>query len=95
MILGASSTSVAALTAEDVTTRMNSDQRYSYVVGLVDMLAYETARAGEKDKSTCITAKFLKTGSEETWGKLREVMDQYPDKPPEVLVAVLARQLCK
>jgi hypothetical protein len=95
VFLGVASVSASALTAEDVTKRMNVDQRHAYVVGLINMLAYDTARTGDKERSACITKTFLLDGMEASWVKIHQVLDEFPDKPPEVLVAVLARQLCK
>jgi hypothetical protein len=95
LMLGAASTPAAALTAEDVTKKMSSDERHAYLSGLIDMLAYQIAAAGDRDKSACITDTFHRQHMEETWTKLHQVLDQYADKRPEVLVSVLARQLCK
>lgn len=84
-----------AMTAEDVLKKMNHDQRFSYLTGLIDMLAYQTAASGNRDKGNCIINAFFREQKEASWRKLNEVLEQYTDKRTEILVTVLANQLCK
>jgi len=83
-----------AITAEDVTNRMTQVERKSYLDGLIDMLAYRIAREDDREKGNCIIDKFYREGMEDSWSRLLDVLDQYPERRPEILVTVLAEQLC-
>lgn len=88
----------SAITAEDVLKKMSDKERFSYLHGLVAMLAYQTAANGNRDKGNCIGQAFFgddNDRSEHSWSRLHDVLRQYPDKRPEILVTVLADQLCK
>ena len=73
---------------------MTQDERKGFLDGLIDMLAYQTAVHGDRERGNCIIDKFYREGMEESWSRLLDVLDQYPDKRPEILVTVLAKQLC-
>lgn len=89
------SQNASALTADDVTKKMNHDQRFSYLTGLIDMLAYQTSVAGNRSKGDCIVGAFFREGKEASWNRLNEVLEKFGDKRAEILVSVLAEQLCK
>ena len=83
-----------AITAEDVTQRMTQEGRKRYLDGLIHMLAYQTAANGDRERGNCIIDKFYRGGMEDSWSRVLDILDQYPDKRPEILVTVLAKQLC-
>jgi len=83
----------AAITANDVMKKMNQDTRFGYLSGLVDMLAYQTAANGDRTRGDCITDMFYRE-KDNSWPRLLEVLEKFPDKRPDVLVSVLANQLC-
>lgn len=86
----------AAITAEDVMVKMSNDHRAGYLSGLIDMLAYQTAAGGNKEKGNCIIDAFFdEKRKEDSWSKLRGIFQQYSDKRPEVLLTALAGQICK
>jgi len=85
----------SALVADDVTSKMTKDTRFGYLSGLVDMLAYQTAASGDREKGNCITDAFYREKMKDSWARLDEVLAKFPDKRPEILVSVLANQLCK
>lgn len=88
------STSVAvAITARDVTEKMTEKQRFGYVTGLIDMLAYQHLLSGNRDRSQCISDAFYGK-KDETWYKLFELFGRFPDKAPEGLVVVLMNRAC-
>jgi hypothetical protein len=92
----ASAHQAAAVTVDDVMKKMSEQERLGYLQGLIDMLAYQTAVAGNRDKGNCIIDAFVDDKkSTETWGQLRSVFQKYPDKRPEILLSVLAGQICK
>lgn len=84
-----------ALTVEDVMKKMGRDERFGFISGLVVMLAYQTSAAGDRAKADCISDAFYGGAKEKSWERMYEVFDKYPDKRPEILVSVLANQLCK
>lgn len=85
----------SAITAEDVMKKMSQDHRFGYITGLVDMLAYQTAANGDRAKGNCIADTFYRERREAALKRLFDVMEQYPDKRPEILMKVVADQLCK
>lgn len=85
----------AAITAEDVMKRMSQEQRIGYFSGLIDMLAYQTAAAGDRAKGNCIIDAFYRERREDSLKRLLEVMEKFSDKRPEILLTVLVKQLCK
>lgn len=95
LLVTAGISTASAGTAEDVMKKMSADQRWGYVSGLVDMLAYQTAATGNQEKGNCIADKFYGESRDMSVKRLFDVMAQYPDKRPEILMKVVADQLCK
>jgi hypothetical protein len=85
----------SAITAEDVMKKMSPEQRAQYLAGLIDMLAYQTAASGDRAKGSCILAKFYDSDSKSSLAQTLDVFKKYPDKRPEILLTVLANQICK
>lgn len=88
-------TPATAITARDVTGKMTDNQMSAYISGLIDMLAYQTAKAGNNERAICITNTFYRDGRGKGLARLIDVLHNHPDKRPEILVTVLAGQLCK
>jgi hypothetical protein len=84
-----------AVTVDDVMKKMSRDERSGFLSGLVVMLAYQTSAAGDRDKGNCISDAFYGAKKNISWARAYEIFDKYPDKRPEVLLSVLANQLCK
>jgi hypothetical protein len=93
MALVMSTNCAFAITAKDVTEKMTEKQRFGYVTGLIDMLAYQHLLSGNRDRSQCISDAFYGK-KDETWHKLFELFGRFPDKAPEGLVVVLMNRAC-
>jgi hypothetical protein len=96
LALLATTHSASAITADDVMKKMSDKERQGYLTGLIDMLAYQTAAAGHREKGNCIADAFYDDKKNtESWTRLHTVFRQYSDKRPEILLSVLAGQICK
>jgi hypothetical protein len=86
----------AAVTVDDVMKKMSEKERLGYLQGMIDMLAYQIAAAGNREKGNCIIDAFFdEKKSTDSWSQLKTVFQKYPDKRPEILLSVLAGQICK
>jgi hypothetical protein len=86
----------SAVTAEDVMTKMSSEYGQGYLSGMIDMLAYQTGANGNVAKGNCIIDAFFdEKRSAASWAKLRAMYREHRDKRPEILLTVLANQICK
>jgi hypothetical protein len=95
LMLTATVHSASAITAEDVMKKMSHEQRVGYLAGLVDMLAYQAAANGDRAKGNCIADRFYREKREDSIARTLEVFSKFSDKRPEILLSVLANQLCK
>ena len=84
----------SAITAEDVMKKMSKDERFGYLTGLIDMLAYQMAAAGNGPLSACIYNTFYRDQSNQAFERLYSAFDQFPDKSPEIIVTLLAKKVC-
>lgn len=73
---------------------MSRDQRWGYLSGLIDMLAYQTAKQGDSKKANCITDTFYRDGQDKALPQMLAVFDKYPDQRPEVLLSAMGNQHC-
>jgi hypothetical protein len=95
LALSAATLPARAITAEEVMTKMSQQERFGYLNGLIDMLAYQTAAHGDHEAGNCIIDRFFREKKEESWERMYAVFTRYSDKRPEILLTVLAKQLCK
>lgn len=84
-----------AITAAEMMKKMSQEQRIGYLTGLIDMLAYQTAAHGDREKGNCIVEKFYREGRDDTLKRTYEVMEKFADTRPEILLTVLANKLCQ
>lgn len=82
------------LTAGVVLEKMNSDERFGYIAGIVTGFAYARFQKDGKDETgmTCLSDWFY--GSGETAFLIEQAFEKYPDYPPAVIVWTLARKEC-
>lgn len=83
-----------AITAQDVMGKMDERQRFGYLSGLVDMLAYQAALAGNGERANCITDSYYRGGKDKAWPRLYAALEKFGDKRPESIVVLLARKAC-
>ncbi|MBL4768041.1 MAG: hypothetical protein JKY94_10055 [Rhodobacteraceae bacterium] len=85
----------AALTADDVLNRMNDDERFAYISGVVDGLAFARWTADKPDNAgmQCIYDWYYggDTAVRET---IQTWLTRHQDKPVDALVYVLTKREC-
>ena len=100
-IVGFSDTSFAdtAMTAGTLVEKMPASERYTYVAGVIDGLAYarfqkDTATAGVKseDGMICIYDWFYKR--DDTYETIDATFKAYGEHLPSTLVATLGKNAC-
>ncbi len=85
----------AALTADDVLNRMNENERFAYISGVVDGLAFARWNADKPDSigTQCIYDWYYGARTE-----VREIiltwLERHKDKPVDALMYVLIKQEC-
>ncbi len=85
-------TTAFALKARDVMEAMTEQQRFGYVAGLIDMLAYYHALGQDTAKRDCIYKLFYKT--KDGPRLVYRALKKWPDKASEGVVVVLINQVC-
>lgn len=73
---------------------MTHDQRFNYLSGLIDMLAFQAALGNNSAKAICVTNAYYREGKEAAWSKLLDAFDRFPDRRPEAIVTLLASKQC-
>lgn len=88
------------MTAGAVMTRMEAKERFSYVYGIVEGLAYARFRkdslaSGNKDEAgmKCIYDWFFPT-KESLISDVEAAFRKYPDHIPPVIVAAMVKKEC-
>ncbi len=86
---------LAALTADEVMNRMNEDQRFGYVAGVVSGLAQARwiTDKPENAGTTCINNWFFGAESKPR-PRIEEWFARHPEKPAAALLYVLIKQDC-
>lgn len=92
----ATSNSSHALTAGDVMSEMSSDQRFSYIAGVVGGLAYARFLTERPDETgmQCIQDWLYGDSKEKNLRRTYEWLEKHPEKPVEPLLYVLIRKEC-
>lgn len=84
----------AAITSAEVMNKMSKDERFGYVTGLVDMLAYQTALAGHGKDAVCIVSAFYRKDRQQNWQRLYDAFARFGDRRPEAIVTLIAKNAC-
>lgn len=86
--------SATDFTAKAVMEKMQPEQRYAYVAGVVEGLAYARfSKDGQKpDGMNCIYDWFYK--KPDTLDVIYAGLGQYPDYPPGAIIATLSQKSC-
>ncbi len=84
-----------ALTADDVLNKMNADQRFGYISGVVEGLAYSRWVADKPDDTgmTCIYDWYYQ-GEEARSNQVDGWLRRHLDKPVGALLYVLIKKEC-
>ena len=86
------STTAHALTAADVTEKLNSDQRSSFVAGAVDMASHMFAVNGDQEKARCTLDWFFE--SESPWPEIHSFFEEHSERDAVAVLHVLINRKC-
>lgn len=95
-LLGLAATQPAcALTADDVLNKMDSDQRYFFLAGLIEGMGYARflREKPETTGSKCIYNWYFE-GGEANKRKIKTWFERHLDKPASTLLYVLVKKDC-
>lgn len=81
-----------AVTAGDVLDRMDADERFGFMNGALDMLAYELSRAGQGDKTACVYDWYFRGNGP---SEVVAVFDNHKDLPAVAIIRTLADRHCQ
>lgn len=87
----------ADLSKHKMMSRMTPEERYSFIAGIVEGIAYHRYTAGDKDSAAmnCVYDWFYKgSDGERTIDVIYAAFGKYPDYPPAAVVAALANRKC-
>lgn len=85
------------LSAHRILSKMSHEERYPFVAGIVEGIAFHRYTVGNKDKAAmdCVYDWFYKGHSgQRTIDVIYAAFGQYPDYPPAAIVEALARKKC-
>lgn len=84
-----------ALTANEVLTNMESGERFSYVSGIVDGLAYARwlAERPNEEGMQCIYGWYY-SNDDSVRARILTWLERHPDKPVDALMYVLIKKEC-
>lgn len=87
------SNSALAITAKDLTERMNEDRRFGYLSGLVDMLSYKAVLDGDRAQGRCIIDAFYRDNTMQK--RIIDALLSFPDREPVAILIVVMNKTCK
>ena len=85
-----------ALTAQEVMDNMSSDERFAYVSGVVEGLAFARWLADDRDPlgMQCIWDWYLKSDQRTRFNQQMDWFEQHPDQQVGTLMYALIREEC-
>lgn len=92
MALALSASPAAALTGEDLMTRMTAQERFTYVAASVSMAAYLTQLHGDGAKASCVMDWFF--GDESRMPEVEQVLTHFEDRTVQPVMLVLINRNC-
>ncbi len=95
LIAGANISNASELNAGAVMNKMNADERFGYLSGVIEGLAYSRWLRDKPDSTgmSCIYNWYYKGGKKNT-GRLDTWLNRHPDKPVGALMYVLIKKEC-
>lgn len=91
LLVAASVSPAAAVSAGDFLDKMNEQQRFGYMNGALDAITYDLARAGQGDKAQCV-ASFYYEGSGPQ--DLAALLESHPELPVVGILKALIKRNC-
>lgn len=95
--LDASKAEVPDLSSHGLLSKMTPEERYSFVAGVVEGVAFHRYTIGNKDKAAmeCVYDWFYeKHDGQRTIDLIYVAFGKFPDYPPAAVVAALAKRKC-
>lgn len=92
LALAASASPAAALTGEDVMTKMTAQERFTYVAASISMAAYMTQLQGDGAKASCVMDWFF--GEESRMPEVEQVLTHFEDRTVQPVMLVLINRNC-
>lgn len=85
-----------SLNAGAVLNEMDAKQRYAYVSGVVEGLAYSRFLTDKPNEEgmTCIYDWYYEGNATEQWTRITTRLKRHPDKPVGVLMHILIKKDC-
>jgi hypothetical protein len=96
-ILGAAKAEEPTRTARSLMENMQPGERYTFVAGIVEGIAFHRYTAGNKDVEAmnCVYMWFAQGhNGQRTIDVIYAAFGEYPDYPPAAVVAALANRKC-
>jgi len=90
--LSLSAAPAAALTGEDVMTKMGKDERNGYLAGAVEMAAFIAHHQGDSERSSCIMDWFFGGGNGPE--EIVQALNHFKDRQAHPVLFVLMNRTC-
>jgi hypothetical protein len=84
----------SAITAQDVMEKMSKQDRFNYLTGLINMLAFEATHAGDAAFPQCLNDAYYRDDESAAWDSLLGALQKFPDHQPAAIVFLLAQKAC-
>ena len=95
LLVGISPSFASGLNADAVLNKMNADERFGYISGVIEGLAYSRwLKDRPNDIGMQCIYKWYYEGGKENAVKLNEWLKRHPDKPVGALLYVLLKKEC-
>lgn len=82
----------AALTGEDLMTKMTAQERFTYVAASIEMAAYMTQLQGNGAKASCVMDWFF--GEESRMPEVERLLTHFEDRTVQPVILVLINRTC-
>jgi hypothetical protein len=92
LALALSASSAAALTGEDLMTKMGEDERNGYLTGAVEMAAFIAHQQGDPERLSCIMDWFFGGGSGPE--EIVQALNHFKDRQAHPVLFVLMNRTC-
>ncbi|MDF2365640.1 hypothetical protein [Sneathiella sp.] len=92
LLLSACSSPSQAMTNKELLENFSDDERFGYITGTIEALAFVAKVNKRQEAATCLTNWFFGEGDGMT--EIVNRIHDLPDKAPQATIYVLARKKC-
>ena len=92
IFLSLSITPVAALTGEEVMTKMSNEESFAYISGSIEMAAFLAKAEGEDSKAACIIDWYFGSGNGAE--QIDEALSRFKDRGAQAVMIALINRRC-